>query len=322
MRHATWSGGITLLLAATAARAQQIPVVVQGRVVERGTGAGIAGAAVQLGRLPSVLTDISGHFQLPDVPPASYSVSVSALGYGTRTLTVAVRRDTTLTIELTVAPVALDTLHVEQRDVTVKGEVKEKATGRQLSDVDVILGPGRQTQTNLAGRFKIKHVPAGPPTHIVVQGFGYLPVQSVISAYRDTTLLFRLERDTVAQLLITTQVDRVKKQTRPYQTTVMHPIDRTELLRNGNATALDLMRQKYGPLLKRVRCIIIDDQQAHMPMKLFDNYMADQLERIELLFRGAMLRVYTRDYLRRLVGGNVTLPRPLYKAMFGKAICQ
>jgi hypothetical protein len=47
-----------------------------------------------------------------------------------------------------------------------------------------------------------------------------------------------------------------------------------------------------------------------------------EVHRVESLFDGAMVRVYTRDFMRRMLSGAVELRRPVYVAMARPPLCR
>jgi hypothetical protein len=49
--------------------------------------------------------------------------------------------------------------------------------------------------------------------------------------------------------------------------------------------------------------------------------LPDELERIEVLERGAMLRIHTREIIKKLLGGGVRLARPLYVPQARPPLC-
>jgi len=309
-RRAARSLGIALAAIGTAASPLLAQVDVRGRVIERGTGNAVDGASIQLGGLPVVVTTQAGEFRFRDVEPGRYELRVRALGYADHEQVLLVRRDTALSIELEVAPVPLDTIGVEGRTVTVRGLVREKGTRLGLIDVEILSSVNRSANTNAAGRFKLTRVPADLPVALQARGFGYLPFDTVVASPRDTTLTFDLDQDPLVQRAISVQVERLDTRSRPYRTPLMPVLDREELLRNIDTTALDLIKFKYGFFLGRVACILIDDRQSYNGLEQLALFLPDELERIEVLERGAMLRIYTRDYIRKMIGGGVTLARP------------
>jgi hypothetical protein len=291
--------------------AGQTPVRLEGRVIERGSEAGIVGATVTLNGV-TVATDITGRFVFAGVTVGARLLRVEAFGYATHEQSVAVGADTTLLVELDPAPLTLDPLLVEGRTVTVRGEVYEQGTDIGLFGIQITADPEREEFTNVVGHFKLGDMPAGPPFRLSVLAFGYMPINAILSVFEDTTLVFELEPDPVMQRMIAVQVARLEERSRPHLAAIMPPMDREYLMANRNATALDLIRYRYGQRINRVGCILIDDRQSYNGLDELNHYLPDELERIEMLYRGAMLRIYTRDYLSKLVGGGVKLVKPLY----------
>ena len=300
-----------LALGASTAAAQS-PVAIRGRVVERGSGAAIAGAVVELSETTPRVTDADGRFRFEHVAPGRYALTVQALGWSGHEAVLQVRADTTLLIEMDPAPIPLDTLNVESRVITMRGRVRERGTSLGLVAVEVLADPDRRTATNVTGRFRLERVPAGPPIRISLRGFGYLPLDTVVAAFRDTTLALELDPDPLVQRMIDVEVAKLEKRSRPFRAAIMPPMDRAELLRNTNLTVLDLLRQRFSIFLRRVQCILIDDVQNYNGLDALVLYFPDELERIEVLERGAMLRIYTREYIRRMIAGEVELPGPLF----------
>jgi len=287
-------------------------VVLTGRILERGSDQAVAGATVELGGLATRSSDANGAFLFEDVAPGRYVLRVQALGYSSIDQTVVVVRDTSLAIRLDIAPVPLDTISVAARTITIRGAVTEAETGTGLIDVDVAIPPNHQDWTDPIGRFELKRVPAGATQMLTVRGFSYLPVSLELAASKDTTLEFQLESDPVAQRMIAVQVQRLETRARPHLASVVRPITRDDLMRMINWNVLDVIKTRYPTRIDRIACILIDDVQTQRGIDELGVMLPDRFERIELLFRGAMLRLYTRDFIRRLSGGAVTLRPPLY----------
>ena len=99
-------------------------------------------------------------------------------------------------------------------------------------------------------------------------------------------------------------------------------IDRAELVRSAPWSAWDVIRRHLGPRAGRVRCLFIDDlQRFNGPIEL-ELYLAEELERIELIDNGVMIRVYTRGYIQELVRGRATLRPILLIQTPGGYVCQ
>lgn len=300
--------------------AAQTRVVVEGRVVERGTGNPVANASVELDGQPIATTSTTGQFQFDRVTPGGYSMHVAGLGYAPADLFLVIRRDTTLTIELDVSPFALDTVSVDARRIDLRGHVRQRGSDLSLTRTEVLTNLDRRTRTNAAGRFRLRDLPAGVPVLVRILAFGYLSLDSTVVADKDTSMVFGLEIDPLAQRMIEVEVARLEERSRPFRTAIMPPIDREELLRN-RGTVLDLVQFRYGVNLRRVRCILIDDRQTYNGLDELALILPDELERIEVLERGAMLRIYTREFIKTMLGGGVRLARPLYVPQARPPLC-
>ena len=299
----------------------QTQVVVQGRIVERGTSTPVGNASVELDGYPITATSATGEFRFDRVTPGGYSIRVEGLGYTPADFFLVIRQDTTLSIELNVAPVALDTLAVEAREIDLRGHVKERGSNLSLARTEVLTNLDKETRTNIAGRFRLRDLPASFPILVQVRAFGYLPLDSTIVTDQDTSLTFELEIDSLAQRMIDAEVERLEKRSRPFRTAIMPVIDRGDLMRN-NGTVLDIVESRYSIHLRRVRCILIDDRQTYNGLRELALILPEDLERIEVLERGAMLRIYTREFIKRMLGGGTELARPLYIPEARPPVCR
>ncbi len=312
---------IPLFLLAPTVAAQQADVVLEGRVSEIESGVPIAGATVVVDSAGITVTDGAGVFRLDHVPPGRRDVRVEAIGYASWAGSLLLRGDTVLQIRLQRAPVPLDTLRVRSRTIGIRGRVTAAATGRDLRGVEVRAG-AETTRTNGAGRFRLRRVPAGGPVDVQLRLFGYLPGGVTIDAERDTSIALELRVDSVARRMVAAQVRRLEQRSHPYASTLMKPIDRAELERKENHSLYDLLREEYGPWIERVQCILIDDEQRYEGFDLLKLYAASDLQRVEVLFGGHMLRIYTRDYVIDMIAGRARLVRPLYLDQVRPPLCR
>ena len=94
---------------------------VVGRVLDAGTGRGIAGAVVEVrGTSRRAASQIDGRFTLIDVPPGSVSLGARMIGYGTKVVQgVTITAGTVVTIDITLAA---ETLQLEELTVNVEAE--------------------------------------------------------------------------------------------------------------------------------------------------------------------------------------------------------
>lgn len=102
---------------------------IKGTVVEEGTGRPLTGTnIVVLDTRLGAATDRDGNFEILRVPPGSYTLEVSFIGYATYTVdvTVSVDREATVNVELETDILSLD-------EVVVTGTVGEGIRKKQLS---------------------------------------------------------------------------------------------------------------------------------------------------------------------------------------------
>lgn len=303
---------VGLALAASPLAGQE-PATVSGRVVERGGRTGILGVSVELsGRTPA-LTGPDGNFLFRAVEPGRYQLSITALGYAPEISDIRILGDTALVIELDRAPIRLDSMVVRGRDVTVKGEVRDKARDMGLLDVEVYASNGFADRTDGIGRFRIKDVPANVPLAIRVEEFGYLPLTATIAPDNDTTLHFELEPDPIVAKMIDQQIVRIADRAADRRYKYVPTIDRDELMKSRNGMIWDVIKRFYR---RPVGCIAIDER-TYSPF-ILDNLLrtmrTDEVEQIDALWyapdkSSLMLRIYTRDFVRRMIGsGDILVP--------------
>lgn len=306
-----WTAGVLacVLLEAGDAAAQDA-FVLEGRLVEQADGAPIRGATVELPGRPPIQSGESGDFRFENVPRGRYTLNVEALGYEPVAIELILQSDTTVRIEMSVRPVALDSVEARARFVTFRGRVVDADSSKPIYDADVHLGLDRRTTTNANGGFRFGRVAALAPNTIEVRALGFMPVQRVIEAVDDTMLAFALEPDPIAVRMIEQQLTRLQDRLDavPYSTVTM---DREDIRLYRNWTAREVLESRVR--LGLIGCLIIDE----MPIDdrgILTTYMPAELERIEILrnslrTRGVSVRIYTRRFLQRMVAGGIQLRR-------------
>lgn len=297
------------------ARAQ---VVVQGTVIGREARAPITGATVQLTDIGGAITDDAGRFRFDNVPTGRYELTVEMLGYETQTVELPLLADTTLVIEMEVLPVALDPIDV--RTFTLRGRVLDAATGLGVSGAMVYAGDA-EDDANVIGSFRIRRIPAGSPIRVAVEAFGYLPYATELTAHGDTTVRVELAVDPIGQRMIDAQVEKLVTRSNA----VPHPrsaITRQELVRRSPWSAYDILKARLGPRFNRIACLFIDDIQRRNGTEELYGYLPEELERIEIIDNGVMVRLYTRRQIQEQVRGRVVLRPILLIETPGGYICQ
>jgi TonB-dependent starch-binding outer membrane protein SusC len=133
---------------------RQLGAVV-GRVTDRATGAGVAGATLSLeGTRFSASTDDGGQYRLRDLPPATYSVGVRRIGYVPTTRVLNVAADETTTADFTLEPSATS---LDQIVVTgVPGAVSKRTLGNAITTIDVADVTQKVANTNVTELLQAK----------------------------------------------------------------------------------------------------------------------------------------------------------------------
>ncbi len=300
-----------VFLAAEGLRAQQ--VTLSGIVVESRRGATVAGATVRVGSRPPVVTDLDGAFHFAEVSGGPHTLTVEAYGYHSRTLSLNLRADTTVRVELEPDPLVLDRLVVQARYVTVRGTIRDGETTVRVLDGQVTVYPGGQTVGANTGRFTLERVPAGQPVTLVVEAIEYLPVRVNFVPEGDTTLNFHLEVDSVALRMIAMQVERLERRARgvPKSPTALN---RDDLMRHVASDVLEVIRRavpgNHLPSARQVwgryGCYFLDG--SSVPLDRLQSLLPEEVERVEIYARGRAIRVYTRRYVHRMMGEDHLAP--------------
>jgi TonB-linked SusC/RagA family outer membrane protein len=121
---------------ATAAAAQQGSIA--GRVTDRATGSGVAGARILLGGTNrSALSNADGRYVLSPVAPGPHDVRVSIIGYAAQrdSVTVTADQQATRDFALTPAPVSLDVVEVTATGEHVGRELGNAVTNIKTADI-------------------------------------------------------------------------------------------------------------------------------------------------------------------------------------------
>lgn len=220
-----------------------------------------------------------------------------------------------MTIQLEASAIPLDSLPVELRAVDIEGVVRDPANDFSLV---VLTDQRRSTRTDAHGRFELGGVFEAVPLRIAVRAFGYLPMDSVIDPREDGRYVFELRVDPLVQAMV------VAVRASPRFLAGMRNLDRDRLLRYaGSAIVWDVLLFEYGEReLDRVSngCVLIDEVQHEVgpgTRALLMHMLPEKLERIDFMFNGSMLRVYTREFMQQMASRDMPLRRPL---MFG-GIC-
>ena len=296
------------IAAPTQADAQVPRHTVGGRVVGVGTATPLEGVTVELRGIAERITDERGAFSFEDVPSGGYTLRARALGYRTRDIALTLASDTTLEITLAVDPVLLDSIRADARFIDLRGTVTDRAADRAIQDATVYHSPDRNATTNLGGSFRIRRMPEGVPTVIAVTALGYLPARLTVIPESGRRIEIALDVDSVGQRMIERQVDRLETRINAIAAPLT-TVGREALLRHPALTAGDIVRRRL-PYNRAIQCLIVDERPflGGDLLAVLDSYYADEIERIEILARGAMVRVYTRRFIQRMIRGAARIP--------------
>ncbi|MEQ9398829.1 MAG: carboxypeptidase-like regulatory domain-containing protein [Longimicrobiales bacterium] len=295
--------------------------VVDGRIVAR-DGAGIENAIVRLeGHAPRLSTE-TGYFRFDDVAHGVRRLRVEAFGHMPATLDVDVQGPATLSLVLESAPFRLDSLVVAPRPVEITGRVRDPERDISLGGAEVIGGTSGGTTTNGAGRFDLDGW-EGHPLYVGVRAFGYLPLDTVVVPEREErSFLFPMRADPLVERMIEVEMERLDERAGGRMSITRPPMNRDDLLRYRGASLADLLRARHRT--RGLKCVVLDERPLtpEMARAVLHMTMAHEVERIEFLFGKAMLRVYTRDFVRSMLGGGLELGRPVFVSMADPPLCR
>lgn len=292
----------------------QTDVVVRGRVYATDTGAGIPNAIATLDGYGSVLTSDAGSFRFDGVAPGRRSLRIEAFGYEDASLELDLAANTVVDVPLTPAPLELDSLRIELETLDFDGRVMDPEEDLRVVGAEVLSSQGHEERSNAHGDFDLDDVYRDVPLRIVIREFGYLPLDTTLIPDDDERHEFDMAVDSAVQRVIDMQVERIADVTRG-RSSVIRSLDREGLLRfSGTFTVYDMLLYEYGRRLQRVQCIVVDEEQIQRSRgwrSYLSTMLPEELERVEFLFGGGMLRIYSREFIRRMSVGRVELTRPL-----------
>ena len=302
----------------------QTESVVTGRVAERGAELGIVGAIVELVGHGATLTDVAGGFRFDGVTRGPHTLRVNAFGYVDHEELVTVDADVSLNVLLDADPLPLDSLVVALTRVDVEGRVRDHVLGVPLYNADILVNRAPVTRTSPRGRFSLDEVWEDLPQLVSVRVFGYLPVDTVVSPREDDRYEFRLVRDPLVDRMLEAQIELLEERPTGEPAIGMPPIGRELLLRSGSLPLSEVLRRHHSRRVGRVRCVVIDEELVppFLDGAVLSSTLPGDVERMEFLFGGAMLRIYTRDFMRNLLAGAAELVEPTYVGAANPPVCK
>lgn len=301
--------------------AAQTTRVLEGQVLDAG-GEAIAGATVALQGIGFRLTDDSGRFRFGAVPRRAYLLRVGSLGYEDFEVSVVIDDDdVSITVQLEISPLQLDSLVVETRTVDLDGRVWDPLEDLPVQRAEVLSDRADPTRTSWGGRFSIR-AGENTPVRIQIRAFRYLPLDTLVVARRDERHEFEMRPDSLVLRMLEAEAARLAERMGGLRAVLMPALDRADLARWRGASLRELIKFRF-PGRPGPKCIVLDEQDVGEFMfdPTLDTVLADDVERVEFLFRGNMMRVYTTRFMRGMIGGGVPLRRPAYSDMADPPLC-
>jgi len=294
--------------------------VVAGRVLDAASGTVVRNAIVDLVNRGSTLTDEGGHFRFEDVPAGAYTLRVDAFGFAVETRAVNVSGDTDLVVSVDYRPLPLDTVVVESRLIDIRGRVRDPDRAMAIVDAEVFTNQVVGVITGPHGRFEVDDVRANVPLRVVVQALGYVTLDTVFIPDEDHRYELELRSDPRVEALIELQSLRLHDRDSPTGTAMLQPMDRERALEYaGNHIVATMLEWEYGRRISRVACTLVNEVQwvfDWQPTTL-SQILPEDIQRIEFLFEGKMMRIYTREFMREMINREVDLRTPVYVERLG-----
>ncbi|MGD8361771.1 MAG: carboxypeptidase-like regulatory domain-containing protein [Gemmatimonadota bacterium] len=139
-------------------RSDTLHITVVGRVVDRVTARGLENSVIRVPELGiHVLSDSTGHFQLRDITPGVFRMTVTCLGYRAESGEFTVLREGSFEIGL--SPIQLGP---DAEPGRILGRVTAPETGNPIQDAEVFLADmGIRRATSATGWFEFPEIPPG-----------------------------------------------------------------------------------------------------------------------------------------------------------------
>lgn len=300
-----------LVLVALAAPLRAQELALDGWVVD-GNGTGIPGAVVELGNTGATLTDDEGGFRFEGVAAGTYRLRVRAFGFEDYGETVDVRTNRTVTIGLEETAFELDSLVVGAEKVEVRGRVRDPARDENVPAVEIRTSQDDAVLTDAGGRFEVDAW-ENVPLRLVALAFGYFAADTLVVPTADgEPIVLELTEDPVVQAMLGAANRRIENRGRGRRSITTPALERDDIARWGGAALDEVLRLEYPVRSRRLVCLVADEWPMS-PLQaegFLTTTPAWEVERMEFLFDGQMLRVYTRDFMKTMLSGGVQLGAP------------
>lgn len=155
--------------------------VVQGTVRNAANNQPIAGAAISVAGTTLVATSGGdGTYTLTDVPAGQQTLTASASGFMSAQVTVTVIANQTVTQDLSLVPVQMQT-------GTVQGIVRNASNGQPIAGATISAG-GRTATSASDGAYTLSDIPAGQQT-LTASASGFITTQVMITVVANQTVM-------------------------------------------------------------------------------------------------------------------------------------
>lgn len=300
----------TLLLLLAADLSAQQPYTLDVRVEAEDDGGPVASADVELTGRAQAVTNRLGVARFTGLPAGRHVFVVRAFGYAPVERALDIRSDTAVVVTLSIDAILMDSLEARAETFTLLAEVRGADTRRGVPDAEVRVGDNVM-YTDGTGYFRMRRLPQHAPNSVEIRAMGYLPATVQLSASRDTAIRIDLQVDPVGQAMVERQLERLDAAVNgiPYSVRTLKRID---MLRFAAPTIADMLKVR-GVRLRTVGCVIIDGRPRFHGMEnnlpgegmvnaglvYLSHMMPEDVERIDIINRGAVLVVYTYAWVRR-----------------------
>ncbi|TFH38856.1 MAG: PEGA domain-containing protein, partial [ANME-2 cluster archaeon] len=161
---------------------------IMGTVTDISNGQALDGAHVSVDGSfwSSDKTDSSGFYLIETLPVGMHTISVSANGYYRKSITVAVLKDQTVTVNFELIPYGYG---------NVEGTITDKSSTAVISGASVYVDGGwlwSSTKTDSNGYYILETLPEGRHT-IQIKANGYYPASKTVNVLKDQTVTLDFE---------------------------------------------------------------------------------------------------------------------------------
>lgn len=211
-------------------------------------------------------------------------------------------------------------------DMTVIGRVTDQSTQAPIPGVVVqVEGTQRRTLTDSAGIFMFQDLTAGPKVFVFTQ-FGYVDTRLDTTPRAGEALRVAMIPRPIELEAIAVHIDRLEERANAVAYSV-RAFEQDDIMTSAASNPWQFIRHRYGlidvqcpgPFLDRcirwrgqaIRPIVyIDENRAYGGIDALKSYPMQDVYRIEVFRRGAMIRAYTNWFMEQLAQGNRRL-RPV-----------